>query len=396
MIDTGKILVKAGNGGNGCISFRREKYVPKGGPDGGDGGNGGRVFVIADPSLNTLLHLKYHSIWKAQRGKHGGGNKKRGADGEDVFVPVPIGTMIWKLLDGGEKQHIADLTDTTPVLVGRGGSGGMGNVRFVSSVNQEPILAEAGEKGEDYSLFLELKLLADVGIIGKPNAGKSTLLAMCSQAKPKIAAYPFTTIDPVLGVVATRDESFVMMEVPGLIKGAHKGSGLGHEFLRHTQRSRLLLHMLDGLSQDTVGDLHSINSELAMFDPSLGEKSQFTVVNKIDIPEVKARLPLLKRQLASPGKPLFFISAATGEGVTHLMGKTLEALHSFPQEIPKPALAEPPIIRPKVEEPFTVTWEKRCLCGLCPEAGHASCRWPTSRTCGLWCSCGRRWSAWVW
>ena len=233
----------------------------------------------------------------------------------------------------------------------------MGNVRFVSSVNQEPILAEAGEKGEDYSLFLELKLLADVGIIGKPNAGKSTLLAMCSQAKPKIAAYPFTTIDPVLGVVATRDESFVMMEVPGLIEGAHKGSGLGHEFLRHTQRSRLLLHMLDGLSQDTVGDLHSINSELAMFDPSLGEKSQFTVVNKIDIPEVKARLPLLKCQLASPGKPLFFISAATGEGVTHLMGKTLEALHSFPQETPKPALAEPPIIRPKVEEPFTVTWE---------------------------------------
>ena len=357
MIDITRISVKAGNGGNGCISFRREKFVPRGGPDGGDGGSGGNVFIVGDPSLNTLLHLKYHTTWRASRGVHGGSKKKRGANGEDVKIPVPIGTVVWKLTDGDGKELVVDITGTEPVLVARCGSGGAGNSRFVSAVHQEPVLAEKGENGEASTLLLELKLLADVGLIGQPNAGKSTLLSQCSAARPRIAPYPFTTTDPVLGVVATRDKSFVMMEVPGLIEGAHRGAGLGHEFLRHAERARLLIHILDGLSDDPLGDWRLINRELLSFDISLGTKPQFIVVNKLDIPEVRERVPTLKAKLESQGVPMFLLSAATGEGVDALLSKTLEVLDSLPKEDLKVSQSRLPTSSPEKDEPFKVTRE---------------------------------------
>ena len=332
--------------------------MPKGGPDGGDGGTGGSVFIVGDPSLNTLLHVKYHSTWRGKRGVHGGGKKKRGANGENVKIPVPIGTLVWRVTDGDNREIMADITGTDPVLLARGGAGGMGNVRFVSAVHKEPVLAQKGEVGEDINVALELKLLADVGLIGQPNAGKSTLLSQCSAAKPKIAPYPFTTTDPVLGVIPTRDESFVMMEIPGLIEGAHEGAGLGHEFLRHAERARLLLHILDGTSDDPLGNWRLINRELISFDIALGKKPQFIVVNKLDMPEVKERVPILEEELGGQDMPVFFISAATGEGVDALLGKTLEALQSLPKEdlkISPPAL--PTVIAARSEEQFRVTQE---------------------------------------
>jgi GTP-binding protein len=357
MIDTAKISVKAGGGGNGCISFRREKFVPKGGPNGGDGGMGGNVYIVGDPSLNTLLHLKYHSTWRAKRAAHGGSNKKRGANGDEVSIPVPIGTVVWMLTKDNGREAIADISGTEPMLVARGGSGGFGNARFVTPTHQEPILAEKGEEGEAATLLLELKLLADVGIIGQPNAGKSTLLSVCSAAKPKIAPYPFTTTDPVLGVVSTRNRDFVMMEVPGLIEGAHKGIGLGHEFLRHVERARLLLHLVDGMSEDPLSDWRLINRELISFNIAIGKKPQFIVVNKIDIPEVAERVPALRKELETQGVPVFFVSAATGEGVDALMGKALEMLDDLPKQDLKVRLEELTTIRPRMQEAFRVTYE---------------------------------------
>ena len=239
MIDIVKLRIIAGRGGNGCISFRRERFLPKGGPNGGDGGNGGSVHICGDDSLNTLLHLSYKSVLKAVSGRHGGGNNKRGANGEDLVVRVPLGTTIWKMEAASERVFVGDVLDETPIQICKGGSGGKGNSRFTTSVNQEPLLAEAGEEGEGTNLLLELKLLADVGIIGMPNAGKSTLLSVCSRAKPKVADYAFTTIDPVLGMVEDRRNTFLLVEIPGLLEGAHQGKGLGHEFLRHAERTRL-------------------------------------------------------------------------------------------------------------------------------------------------------------
>ena len=332
MIDLVRISVKAGAGGSGCISFRREKFVAKGGPDGGDGGNGGNVFIVGDPSLNTLLHLRYHSTWIGKRGAHGGGRKMTGANGGDVSILVPVGTVVWKLEHGGEKELLVDVGSTSPVLVARGGSGGVGNKKLVSSTNQEPVLAEKGEKGESLNLLLELKLLADVGVVGKPNAGKSTLLSTCSHARPKIAEYPFTTTDPVLGVVSVKDNSFVMMEVPGLIEGAHTGAGLGHEFLRHAERARVLIHILDGSGDDPVADWKSTNHELTSYDDSLGRKPQVLAVNKLDMPEVRDTVPAIEAELGALGIPVFFISAATGEGVDGLLARTLEELSKIPNE----------------------------------------------------------------
>ena len=358
MIDLVKINVKGGAGGNGCISFRREKFVPRGGPDGGDGGSGGSIHIVVDSSLNTLLHLKYHSTWRAKRGAHGRGKKQRGANSEGIDIPVPPGTIVWKLADDESREFVADIVDTEPLLVARGGGGGAGNARFVSSTQQEPVLAEKGSEGEEAILILELKLLADVGLVGVPNGGKSTMLSRCSAAKPKIAPYPFTTTDPVLGVVASRDRSFVMMEVPGLIEGAHEGAGLGHEFLRHAERSRLFLHIIDGMAEDPVADWEQINHELVSFNPTLSEKSQFIVVNKVDIPEVRERAPTLKEELSARGLPLFFVSAATGEGVEELLGKVLETLDVMPKEDPMPAPERPSMAVNADEEPFRVTFSK--------------------------------------
>ena len=357
MIDLTKIYVHSGNGGNGCISFRREKFIPYGGPDGGDGGHGGNVYVLGDPSLNTLLHLKYHTTWRAPRGSHGRGQQKTGANAPDINVAVPVGTLIWKLDKEGNRELLADVSGSEAVLVARGGAGGLGNKRFATSVNQEPVLAEKGGEGESASLLLELKLLADVGLIGKPNAGKSTLLSMCSAARPKVAAYPFTTTDPVLGVVATRDSSFVMMEVPGLIEGAHMGVGLGHEFLRHVERSRLLIHIVDGLAPDPMEDWRSINHELTAFDISLAEKPQFVVLNKMDVTEVRESIPELRAQLEKCGVPVFAVSAATGEGVEALLGKVLEKLATMPLWEGAPHEEVPATTAPRESSTFTVTRE---------------------------------------
>ena len=291
--------------------------------------------MYGDPSLNTLLHLQYHSTWRAKRGGHGGGKKRQGARGQDISIPVPIGTVVWEIKgdDDKEKELVADITQVDPVVVVRGGAGGAGNASFVSAVNQEPVLAESGAKGEDARLLLELKLLADVGIVGQPNAGKSTLVSQCSAARPKVAAYPFTTIDPVLGVVSVRNRTFVIMEVPGLLEGAHKGVGLGHEFLRHSERARLLIHLLDGTSDDAIEDWRRINIELEYYGSALAGKPQIVVVNKLDVPEVRDKVADVQDAFAELGAPVFFISAATGEGVDTLLSKALERLDSLRKEL---------------------------------------------------------------
>ena len=351
MIDTVRLNIKAGDGGNGCVSFLREKYRPKGGPNGGDGGDGGNALVLGDSSLNTLLHLKYNSTMYAERGGHGKGKGQRGANGVDTIVKVPIGTVVWQMLKGGQRDFLADITDPAPCLVAQGGRGGWGNAHYVSPTNQEPMLSQRGERGEYVVLFLELKLLADVGLLARPNAGKSTLISRCSAAKPRIADYPFTTVEPVLGVVQNRGRDFVIMEVPGLIEGAHEGVGLGDQFLRHAERARLYLHILDGLSPDIAADFHMINRELQEFNPALAHKPQFIVVNKLDITEVRERQsaiaaalhqavadsPLPTFQNAAP--PILFTSAVSGEGIEPLLGQVIAALDALP--VDTPASADP-------------------------------------------------------
>ena len=354
MIDTVRLNIKSGNGGNGCSSFLREKYRPRGGPNGGDGGDGGSAYLVGDPSYNTLLHIKFNSTVYCEAGGHGKGKNRRGGNGEDTIIPVPIGTVVWRMLPGGGREILTDVQTMTPYLVSQGGRGGWGNSRFATSTNQEPLLAERGEKGERVVLFLELKLLADVGLLARPNAGKSTLISMCSAAKAKVADYPFTTVEPVLGVVRVGREDFVMMEVPGLLEGAHQGVGLGHQFLRHAERARLYVHLLDGLSEDPVADYEMVNEELRLFNPELATKPQVVVVNKVDVTEVREdRLTLearFKEAVAGTddtvGTPeIAFISAATGEGVNELMGRIAELLTGLPKEIPEDGVPLEPAAR---------------------------------------------------
>ena len=346
MIDTARIKVFGGRGGNGCISFKRTRAQPKGGPDGGDGGNGGSVYAVGDDSLNTLLHLRYQQLFKAGRGRHGGGKGKTGARGKDLIVNVPLGTLIWKPNRDGAMSPVADVLDDTPVLLARGGSAGRGNSRFVSSINQIPLLAEGGEDGELSELFFELKVLADVGIIGMPNAGKSTLLSTCSAAKPRVANYPFTTLTPVLGMVEQRQEGFLLVEIPGLIEGAHQGVGLGHEFLRHVSRTRLLWHLVDGMSDNVVDRLDMVNRELGLFNHELADKPQVLVVNKVDMMSADRRREV-EDILNLLGVPFFFISAITGEGVEHLVEETLRMVDALPQPMSATASATTPTIRPE-------------------------------------------------
>ena len=358
MIDTVRLNIRAGSGGNGCISFLREKYKPMGGPNGGDGGNGGNVYIFGDPSYNTLLHLKFNSTMYGESGGHGKGQEKRGRNGPHLYVRVPLGTLIYTRDEDGERTLIADVIDSTPHLVAQGGEGGWGNTRYVSATNQEPVLAQRGEKGEAKVLFLELKLLADVGLLARPNAGKSTLISRCSAAKPRIAAYPFTTVEPVLGAVSSHGKDFVMMEVPGLLEGAHKGVGLGHEFLRHAERARIYVHVIDGLAEDPVADLKMLNNELRLFSDVLSNKRQVIAVNKVDVTEVRERKEeievglrdALLEEWEGPGPgsevPIMFISAVTGEGVPELLGKLVEYLSIDVEEADKQVISPEPVPKP--------------------------------------------------
>jgi GTP-binding protein len=333
-VDEVDITAAAGNGGSGCMSFRREKFVPRGGPDGGNGGDGGSVYLVASPNLNTLVSFRYHPDFKAQRGGHGMGANRTGKSGADLDIAVPPGTVA-AIVDGetGERRQVADLAgEGDRVLVARGGRGGRGNAVFVSSTNQAPRRADPGEPGEVVSLHLHLKLLADVGLIGFPNAGKSTLISVISAAKPKIADYPFTTLVPNLGVVDLGDDrTFVVADVPGLIEGAHTGAGLGQRFLGHVERSAVLVHLVDVSSlsgRDPVSDFEIIRRELALYEPDSGtelgrtpiaDRVQIVAPSKLDALDEPERLEKLVRHVEAQGLPCIPISAVTGEGVSTLL-----------------------------------------------------------------------------
>jgi GTP-binding protein len=320
-VDYVKIHVKAGDGGRGCVSFRREKYVPRGGPDGGDGGRGGHIIFRATDALNTLLDQTYHREYSAQRGQHGMGKKMHGKNGEDLIIPVPVGTI---LKDAETKDILIDLDRKgLQVVIAKGGRGGLGNSHFATSTRQAPRYAQPGEEGEAKWLILELKLLADVGLIGLPNAGKSTLLSVISSARPKIADYPFTTLTPVLGVVKLEDyRSFVVADIPGLIEGAHRGVGLGFQFLRHVERTSILLHLVDiseTCNDDPVEDFEKINRELELYSPELIKKPQAVAGTKLDIAGNRERFDRLARYCKINRIDFFPVSAATGNGIKDLL-----------------------------------------------------------------------------
>jgi GTP-binding protein len=329
MFDNAEIRVKAGNGGNGAIGFRREKYIPLGGPDGGNGGRGGNVVIRATDNVDSLRRYRQRRLHSAEDGGKGSGSNKHGKDGEDLVISVPAGTIVSAEQDG-TLALIADLQKQgDEAVVARGGRGGLGNRHYVSSTNQSPRIAQRGEEGEEKSIRLEMRLIADAGIIGYPNAGKSTLLAAASAAKPKIASYPFTTLEPVLGVVEIGLESFVLAEIPGLIEGAHLGRGLGHDFLRHAMRTRVLIHLISGESASPVKDMMTLNNELALFDTGLAQKPQIVVLNKIDLDEVKQRRGAIEEEFEDAGIKAHYLSAATGRGVSALMKETLKVLKSI-------------------------------------------------------------------
>ncbi|MGZ6098529.1 MAG: GTPase ObgE [Myxococcaceae bacterium] len=328
-VDQVSIQVKAGDGGNGAVAFRREKFIDRGGPSGGDGGNGGSVVFEADTGLTTLLDFRYQPLHRARNGQHGMGSDCNGAAAEDLVLRVPVGTLI-RDQDSGE--ILADLASPgARVVIARGGRGGLGNINFATSTRQTPRFAQDGTPGEERKLVLELKLLADVGLLGFPNAGKSTLISRISRARPKVADYPFTTLVPNLGVVPYKDGiSFVMADIPGIIEGAAEGAGLGHQFLRHVERCRVLIHMVDlaapGEDRAPLQDLDVLNHELARYSPELAGKPQIVAANKMDLPDGRERLAPFQAAMAERGVPVFPISAATGEGLGPLLDAVAQVL----------------------------------------------------------------------
>ncbi len=364
--DRAKIYVQAGDGGNGSAHFRREKYVPRGGPDGGDGGRGGSVYLEADPGMNTLVDYHYHPHRRAAAGGAGGGQQKHGAKGADLILPVPAGTVA---RDAETGELIADLTEPGErMMVARGGRGGLGNTHFATATRQAPREAQRGEPGAEIALDLELKLIADVGLVGYPNAGKSTLLSVVSAARPKIADYPFTTLVPNLGVVEIGDvsrgrgTSFVMADIPGLIEGAAQGVGLGHEFLRHVERTRLLLHLIDGgaTERDPWDEFETINRELSEYSAELGARPQVVVLTKMDLPDARARWSALRPRAEAAGLPALAISATTREGVADLMNFTAQRLQELRQEDAERAVQDAaraavgPVLRPEPEDAYSI------------------------------------------
>jgi len=356
-IDEARVKVVSGKGGDGIVHFRREKYIPFGGPDGGDGGHGGDILLEVKPTLNTLAAFQHKLRFKAHDGARGGGNNQTGRSAENLVIHVPPGTLVYDETSG---ELLGDLVEPgDQLVVCRGGRGGRGNSRFANSRNQAPRTAERGEPGEERSLRLELRLIADVGIVGVPNAGKSTFLSAVSNARPKIAAYPFTTLEPNMGVAALdEDNSLILADIPGLIEGAHQGIGLGHAFLRHIQRTRVLIHLLDGQAENPLMDYAQINSELALFDPELGHKPQVVALNKIDLPEVQARWPQIEAELKQRGvaRPLA-ISGLERRNLTEVLYRALHLLGEAPPPIP---MDEVPIYRMDTDpRAYTIRHEPR-------------------------------------
>jgi GTP-binding protein len=351
--DTAQINVQAGDGGDGAVAFRREKYVPFGGPSGGDGGRGGDVIFYVDPRIDTLSHFRRRRKFKAGNGQNGRNKNQTGANGKDVRVAVPPGTIV---RDANTQAVLGDLSaPDMELIIARGGLPGQGNARFATSTNQAPRMATNGLPGESRTLDLELKLIADVGLVGLPNAGKSTFLAATTAARPKIAAYPFTTLQPNLGVVDLDVEtSFVIADIPGLIEGASQGKGLGHEFLRHIERTRVLIHLIDGAQLDPLHDFQTIMAELAAFGHGLADKPQIVAFNKIDLPDAKAHWPKIEQHFKAQGLEIHAISAATHVGTRELLYRAAQLLRELP--VPQPLAYEPvPIIRAEAEPPFTIT-----------------------------------------
>jgi GTP-binding protein len=328
-LDEAKISVQAGRGGNGMMHFHREKYVSRGGPDGGDGGHGGSVYLEVDRKLNTLYRFRNVRSFRAEDGAKGSTSNKTGKSGADTVIPVPPGTMVRELPEG---KMLGDLVeDGQRMRVARGGRGGRGNPHFASARNQTPQVAEKGAPGEEKELHLELRLIADIGLVGAPNAGKSTFLAAVTAATPKIAPYPFTTTEPNLGVAALDGyQTVVLADLPGLIEGAHAGTGLGFAFLRHIQRTRVLIHLLDGAGPNPMVDFSQINTELALFDPDLGRKAQVVAVNKIDLPDAQERWPALRNELKSRGFEAYAVSALTRQGTREVLFRAAQLLEEMP------------------------------------------------------------------
>ena len=367
MFDWVETKVKGGEGGDGSISFRHEKFVPFGGPDGGNGGAGGDVILRADSSIGSLLGFRHRKFYRAGDGKNGRGKRMHGKSGGDSMLLVPPGTVVNQKTSDGSTETIADLEmPGQQEVVARGGRGGLGNTHYASSTNQAPQIAQRGEPGEEKRLILEMRLIADVGIIGYPNVGKSTLLAAASAAKPKIASYPFTTLEPELGVVAVGKQSFVMADIPGLIEGAHLGRGLGHDFLRHIMRTRMLIHLLDGSSEDPLRDMTHVNEELSLFDLALAREPQLVVINKIDLPEVQEQLDLLRFSFSDFGIRAYFISAETGQGAAEVMAEAMTVLGRLKTERETVRVSRK-VFRPQPKRGISIHREEDAFVILVPE-----------------------------
>jgi len=350
--DQAKIYIRSGDGGDGLVSFRREKFVPRGGPAGGDGGKGGDIIFKVNPKFNTLTYFHRQVHFKAEHGKRGGSTDKTGRGGDDLIIEVPPGTVV---RDAETGELLADMIYPDQVIiVAKGGRGGRGNAKFVTSANQAPRIAEKGEPGIERWITLELKLIADVGIVGMPNAGKSTLLSVISNAKPKIAPYPFTTLEPNLGMVIYDDQDLVFADIPGLIEGAHMGVGLGHSFLRHVQRTRILIHLLDGTNPDVLADYSQINTELALYDEKLAERPQIVVFNKMDMPEAEAQWEKVQAFLKKNGVEAMAISALTQQNTQKLVQKVFALVSTLPKQVPQIVEKMPVYELPEDEISFTI------------------------------------------
>jgi GTP-binding protein len=333
-IDEAKFFVKAGDGGNGCVSFRREKYVPKGGPNGGDGGKGGSVIIRATNSLNSLIDFRYRSHFKGERGEHGKGKDMHGHSGKDCIIDVPVGSVIKDTESG---KVIADIAvDGESIVIAKGGAGGMGNPHFANGTNRTPRIATNGEPGEEFWLKIELKLIADVGLVGLPNAGKSTLLSMLSAANPKIASYPFTTLEPQLGVLQYKYyKPCIIADIPGLVEGAHNGIGLGHKFLRHIERTSMLLHVIDAADENVARNFEIISNELLLYKEELADRIQILILNKQDLLD-ESELKKLENYFQQLGQNVITVSGVTGEGIESLKERVLETLEQGNSNADKP------------------------------------------------------------